>query len=61
MKRKACRKCRIFVKGTKCPLCNTEDLTTNWKGKIIIIDSNKSEVAKNLGIKSKGEYVIKVK
>lgn len=61
MKKKACRKCRVFVKGNKCPLCNSEDTTTSWKGKILILDANKSEVAKNLGIKSKGEYVIKVK
>ena len=61
MKRKACKNCRIFVKGNECPLCKSSDLTSNWKGRMIIIDSNKSMIAEKLGIKTKGEYIIKAK
>ena len=60
-KRKVCRDCKIFVKGDTCPLCQKKDLTTNWEGRIIITDANKSEIAKKLEIKVKGEYTIKAR
>jgi len=34
--------------------------STNWKGRLYIIDSNKSMIAEKIGIKVKGDYVIKV-
>lgn len=61
VKKKACKKCRIFVKGTQCPICGSADLTTSWKGRITVFDTEKSEIAKKLGIKLKGEYAIKTK
>lgn len=61
MKKKACIRCKIIVKGNECPLCKGTDFTTSWKGRIIIEDAEKSEVAEKLGIKSKGEYAIKTK
>lgn len=61
VKKKACKSCKIFVKGTQCPLCKSTDLTTSWKGRIIIMDVNKSEIAKKLGINVKGEYAIKTR
>ena len=56
-----CKKCKLFVSGNECPLCHGNDLTDNWKGKIIILDVERSEIAKKLGIKAKGEYAIKVR
>ena len=53
--------CRIFVKGTNCPICNGNQFTENWQGRIFVLDANKSEIAKQLGITVKGEYAIKVK
>ena len=60
MKKKACKKCRIFVEGKQCPICKGTQFTTNWKGRITILDEEKSDVAKRVGIKIKGEYAIKV-
>lgn len=60
MKKKACKKCKILVEGEECPLCKGNQFVTNWKGRIHIIDANKSEIAKKIDIKSKGEYAIKV-
>lgn len=61
VKKKACKSCKIFVKGGKCQLCGSADLTTSWKGRIVIEDSEKSEIAKKLGIKVKGEYAIRTR
>lgn len=61
MKKKVCKKCRIFVEGEECPLCNSRDFSTNWQGRINVIDANKSIAAKKAGITVKGEYAIKTR
>jgi len=60
MKKKACKSCKIFVEGDECPVCKGSQFVTNWKGRLYIIDANKSEIAKKIGAKVKGEYAIKV-
>ena len=59
--KKACNNCKIFVAGEKCPICNGSDLSESWKGRIYIFDAERSEIAKKLEIKRKGEYAIKTK
>ena len=61
VKKKACKKCRIFVKGNECALCGSTEFTTSWKGRIVVTDAEKAEIAKSLGINVKGEYAIKVR
>jgi len=61
MSKKVCKKCRIFVKGDTCPICKNNQFTTNWKGRMNILDADKSMIAEKVGIKVKGEYVIKVR
>ena len=61
MAKKVCRKCRLFVDGSVCPLCKGSNFTDNWKGRIVVTDPNKSEIAKKLGFHAKGEYAIKVR
>lgn len=58
--KKVCKECKLFITGNKCPVCNTNKFTDSWKGKIVILDSEKSEIAKKLGLKVKGEYAIKI-
>lgn len=58
---KACKKCRrIIEKGNVCPVCKSTDLTTNWKGFVIVIDPLNSEIAKKLGIKLPGKYALRL-
>jgi len=60
MVHKACKKCKtIFDSGSKCPKCGSEEITDNFKGKVSIISSEQSEIAKNLKLNSKGNYAIK--
>lgn len=61
MKKKVCRKCKMFVEGDVCPACKSNQFTTNWQGRLNILDANKSVIAKRLGITVKGEYAIKVR
>ena len=43
----ACRKCKSLASGKICPTCNSTDLSKDWAGLIIILDPEKSEVAKS--------------
>ena len=61
MAKKACKQCRIFVEGNECPLCKVNQFSTNWQGRINILDPLKSQIAKKIKIESKGEYSLKVR
>jgi len=58
---KVCRKCKLFVQGDKCPICNENNFSRSWKGMVIVNDPNESEIAKTLGITVKGRYCLWVK
>lgn len=59
-KKKACKRCKLFVDGEECPTCKTSAFVTNWKGRIHIIDGKESGIAKKIGAERDGEYAIKV-
>ena len=51
----------MFVEGSECPVCKTNQFSTNWQGRLSVIDASKSVIAEKIGLKSKGEYAIKVR
>lgn len=51
----------MFVDGPECPNCHSNQFSTNWQGRIAIVDPENSEIAKKVGITKKGEYAIKVR
>lgn len=58
---KACRTCRIIVeKGSECPKCGSKSLTTFWRGYVLVLDPEKSEIAKRMGISSAGKYALRI-
>ena len=61
MARKVCKKCKIFVDKDTCPICNGHEFINTWKGRITILNLEKSEIAKKLEIKREGEYAIKTR
>ena len=60
MTEKACKTCRRLVKGNICPICKSTELTSSWKG-IIVVTNPDSEIAKEAGITAPGKYVSKIK
>lgn len=59
-KQKACRICNmIYDTGDRCPNCNSKESNDSFKGRIVVKDPEKSEIAKKLNIKSKGNFAIK--
>jgi DNA-directed RNA polymerase subunit E" len=61
MARKVCKKCLVFVQGSECPVCKGNQFSTNWQGRIAILDSIKSKISKKIGIEVKGEYALKAR
>jgi DNA-directed RNA polymerase subunit E" len=56
----ACRKCKfISINSPICKNCGNADLTKEWYGYIIILDPEKSQIAKKLGV-ARGKYALKV-
>ncbi len=59
---KACRRCRALVnRDTEiCPICGSREFSDEWEGVVIIIDPERSELAKVLNIDKPGRYALKV-
>jgi len=61
-KEKACKLCKtIYETGEKCPKCDSKESTESFKGKIAVINPEKSEIANKLNLKSKGTFAIKIR
>jgi len=61
-KEKACRICRaIYESGEKCPKCGSKEYNENFKGKIIVVNPEKSEIAGKINLKEKGAFAIKTR
>jgi DNA-directed RNA polymerase subunit E" len=59
-KEKACKNCKLIYEGDSCPSCGKKDISDNFKGKVEIINPEKSELAKELKVNKKGTYAIRI-
>jgi len=72
MSKKVCRKCRKIIEETEinkdgkeesvkvCPVCGLNSFTTFFKGTALIIDPDKSEVGKAMGVTTPGKYALRL-
>ena len=60
MIKKACKQCKRLIRGETCPVCKITKMIDNWKGRIIVLNAEKSEIAKKVKITSSGEYALRV-
>lgn len=60
-KKKACKRCKLFVEEDTCPQCGTSSFASSWQGRLYINDAERSTIAQKVNIKLKGEYAIKVR
>lgn len=59
-KEKACKNCRLIYEGENCPSCGKKEVSDSFKGKVEIVDPEKSELANHLKVTKKGVYAIKL-
>lgn len=58
---RACKNCRYVVQLDKiCPKCGGE-LSEKFSGLLIMLDAERSQIAKAAGINTTGTYAVKVK
>ncbi len=60
-KQKACKICNTIYEGEKCPHCGSKEFSESFKGRIVVLDPEKSDIAKKLEIKSKGNFALKTR
>jgi DNA-directed RNA polymerase subunit E" len=58
-KMQVCRNCRRFTVEKVCSVCKSSNLSTSWKGLVVIMDVE-SELAKILNINEAGRYALYV-
>ncbi len=59
-KEKACKNCKLIYEGELCPICGRKEISDSFKGKVEIVNSEKSEIAKHLKINKNGIYAIRL-
>lgn len=60
VKPKACRNCKRIVVGKTCDVCGSSNLSTSFSGLLLVLDVERSQIAKELGIRKTGKYAVKV-
>ncbi len=61
-KPRACKICNtIYETGDKCPKCGSKEATESFKGRIVVKNPEKSEIAKKINLDSKGNFAIKTR
>ncbi|MCI4366795.1 MAG: DNA-directed RNA polymerase, subunit E'' [Thermoplasmata archaeon] len=57
---KACKNCKTITDQNKCPRCAGE-VSREWQGYLLVMDPEKSEIARKMGINAPGRYALRVK
>ncbi len=61
MAKKVCKNCDFIYEGDKCPKCGNQEYGNEIKGRVAILDPEKSKIARHIGKSKKGIYAIKSK
>ncbi len=61
MKRKICKNCKLMFTEENCPGCGSNQYTQSFQGRLTILNVEKSEIAKKVGVTKPGEYAIKIR
>jgi len=59
-KEKACKICKLIYEGESCHNCEKKEFSDSFKGRVEIINQEKSEIAKKLKINKNGIYAIRL-
>lgn len=60
-KQRACKVCNRIYEGEKCPSCDSKEFTESFKGRIVLMNPEKSEIAQKLNMKEKGNFALKTR
>ena len=57
---RACKQCSFITEDDTCPRCGSPT-SKEWQGYLVVIDHEKSDIAKKMGIKSNGRFALRVR
>jgi DNA-directed RNA polymerase subunit E" len=57
---RACKQCSFISTEDTCPRCAGQT-SKEWQGYLVIVDHEKSDIAKKMGIASNGKYALRVR
>ena len=61
MSEKACRECHRLSTERVCPNCKARDLSDDYTGLLLIFDPEGSAIAREMEVKKKGRYALRVR
>jgi len=50
----------VVEEEEKCPNCGESNFTTFWRGYVVIVDPENSEIAKKLGTTRPGKFALRL-
>ncbi|MCL1811229.1 MAG: DNA-directed RNA polymerase subunit E [Methanomassiliicoccaceae archaeon] len=57
---RACKQCNFLSEMDACPRCGGQT-SKEWQGFIAVVDFERSDIAKRMGITANGRYALKVR
>lgn len=60
-KRKACKNCHRLVEGDVCPVCKESSFSDEWRGYVIVLDPENSQIAERMNVDTPGHYTLRVR
>ena len=57
----ACKECHMILDEKACPMCPDAEISREWQGYIEVLDPEKSNIAKEMGIRTPGRYALRVR
>ncbi|MBX8637084.1 MAG: DNA-directed RNA polymerase subunit E [Thermoplasmata archaeon] len=57
---KACKSCSHITEEDNCPLCGAQT-SREFQGYLVVVDHEKSAIAKQMGINVNGKYALRVR
>jgi DNA-directed RNA polymerase subunit E" len=58
---RACKNCKLITEEVICPLCRGTELSDDYSSTLIILNPEKSQLAKKLEITEPGKYALKIR
>jgi len=57
---RACKQCNFLTEFDTCPRCGGQT-SREWQGFIAVVDYERSDIAKRMGIAANGRYALRVR
>ena len=57
----ACKECHLILEDKSCPRCPDSEVSREWQGFVEVLNPEKSDLAKEKGIRTPGRYALRVR